>query len=68
MSTPICQGTFVTLKKWLVVSSILTRLDFSQPFILDVDWSIRGVGVILSQKIERQEQVIAYATKELSLV
>jgi hypothetical protein len=30
---------------------------------MDVDWSIRGVGAILSQKIERQEQIIAYVNK-----
>jgi len=53
--TPICQGTFVTLKKCLVASLILTRPDFSQPFILDIDWSIRGVGTILLQKIERHD-------------
>jgi len=53
--TPICQGTFVTLKKCLETSLVLTRPDFSQPFILDIDWSIRGVGAILSQKIERHE-------------
>jgi hypothetical protein len=45
---------------------MLTRLNFSQAFILDVDWFIKGVGAILSQKYERQEQVIAYANKGLS--
>jgi hypothetical protein len=43
----------VTLKKRLVVSLVLTRQKISQPFILDVDWSIRGVGIILSQKFKR---------------
>jgi len=51
--TPICQGAFVTLKRCLIVNPILTRLDFSQPFVIDVDWSIREVGVILSQKFEK---------------
>ncbi len=69
MWRPSCQGAFETLKKWLVVSLILTRLDFSKPLILDVDRPpIRGVGTILSKKIERQEQVIAYASKGLSPV
>jgi hypothetical protein len=45
----------VTPKKCLVASLVLTRPYFSQPFILDINWSIRGVGVILSQKIERHE-------------
>jgi hypothetical protein len=30
---------------------ILIILEFNKPFILDVDWSIQGVGIILSQKI-----------------
>jgi len=43
----------VILKKKLMASPVLTRLDFSQLFILDVDWFIRGVGSILSQKFRR---------------
>lgn len=35
--TPIYQGAFVTLKKRLMASTILTRPDFSQPFILNAD-------------------------------
>jgi hypothetical protein len=35
---------------------------------LDVDWSIKGVGAILSHKAGMQEQVIAYASKGLSPV
>jgi hypothetical protein len=34
----------------LMEAPILIRLDFNKPFILDVDWSIQGVGIILSQK------------------
>lgn len=49
----IWQGVFVILKKKLMASPVLTRLDFSQLFILDVDWFIRGVGSILSQKFRR---------------
>ncbi len=56
------------LKKWLMESPILPRPDFSQPFILIINWSIRGVGAILSQKLKKQEQVITYASKRLSLV
>ncbi len=47
---------------------VLVRPDFNKPFILDVDWFIRGVGVILSQKSKKHDQVIAYANKGLSLV
>jgi hypothetical protein len=36
-----------------MASLVLTMPDFSQPFILDVDWSIKSVGAILSQKLEK---------------
>ncbi len=45
--TPICEGIFKTLKKALIGAPILYRPNFSKAFILDVDWSIRGVGTIL---------------------
>ncbi len=51
--TPICQTTFIALKRRLVEALILVRPDFNKSFILDVDWSIRGVGTILSQKSRR---------------
>lgn len=35
--TPICQTTFVTLKRKLVETPIVVRPDFSKTFILDVD-------------------------------
>jgi hypothetical protein len=46
--TPICQTIFVALKKRLIKAPILVRLGFNKPFILDVNWSIKGVGAILS--------------------
>jgi len=42
------QTTFIALKRILVEALVLVRPDFNKPFILDVDWSIRGVGAILS--------------------
>jgi hypothetical protein len=41
------------LKRRLVEAPILVKPDFNKPFILDVDWSIRVVGTILSQKVGR---------------
>jgi hypothetical protein len=52
----------------IVEALVLVRPDFNKPFILDVDWSIKGVGAILLQNFRRQEQIIAYANKGLSLV
>jgi hypothetical protein len=53
------------LKRRLIETPIMVRLDFNKPFILDVDWSIKGVETILSQKFGRQKQVIAYTSKGL---
>jgi len=65
---PICHSAFIALKRRFVEAHVLVKPDFNKSFILDVDWSIKGVGAILSQKVRRQEQVIAYASKGLSLV
>jgi hypothetical protein len=56
---------FCYIKKEACRSTYFIRLDFNKPFILDVDWSIKGVGAILSQKFGKHEQVIAYARKDL---
>jgi len=34
---------------------VLTMPGFSQPFILDVDWPIKNIGGIMSQKLEKKE-------------
>jgi hypothetical protein len=61
-----CQRAFDDLKKALVEAPILVRPNFKEPFCLDVDWSTKGVGAILSQKEGRFEKVIAYASKALT--
>jgi hypothetical protein len=60
-----CQRTFDDLKRALVEAPILVRPNFKEPFCLDVDWSTKGVGAILSQKEGRFKKVIAYANKAL---
>jgi hypothetical protein len=47
---------------------VLTRPDFKKSFCLDVDWSSKGVGAILSQREGMMERVIAYASKGLTIV
>jgi hypothetical protein len=44
---------YMMLTKVIVEAPVLVRPDFNKPFILDVDWSIKGVGAILSQKSKR---------------
>jgi hypothetical protein len=42
----------------------LNRLDFSKVFILHINWSAFGIGVILGQLDEEgKEYVIAYASQ-----
>ncbi len=62
------QSAFDELKRALVQAPVLVRPNFREPFCLDVDWSTRGVGAILSQKEGRFERVIAYASKALTEV
>jgi hypothetical protein len=45
------------LKKKLVHAPILIVPYFIKPFILDVDWSTKGVGAVLSQRTRRNEQL-----------
>jgi hypothetical protein len=63
-----CEQVYQALKAALVDAPVLTRPDFRQTFWLDVDWSPKGVGAILSQKEGRCEKVIAYASKSLTEV
>ncbi len=62
-----CQQAFQALKSVLTRAPILTRPDFKKEFCLDVDWSPKGVGAILSQKVSALEKVVAYASKGLSV-
>jgi len=61
-----CQCAFEALKGALVVASVLIRPDFKKSFCLDVDWSPKGVGAILSQREGRMERVVTYANKGLT--
>jgi hypothetical protein len=44
----------------------LIRPNFTKFLILDVDWSIKGVGAILLHRTNINEQVVTYASKGLS--
>ncbi len=60
------EQAYQALKAALVDVPVLTRPDFKRTFWLDVDWSPKGVGTILSQKEGKFEKVIVYASKSLT--
>ncbi len=61
-----CQSAFEALKGALVAALVFIWHDFKKQFCLDLDWSPKGVGAILSQKEGKMERVIAYACKGLT--
>ncbi len=42
---------------------ILVKLDFNRPFIVDVDWSVKGVGAILSQNLGNRNKSLLMQVK-----
>ena len=62
---PECEDAFDTLKWKLVEAPILGYSDFSEPFCLEVDVSLKGFGATLSQKVSGRKIVLAYASRGL---
>ena len=64
--TPACQEGFDQLKKALTEAPVLAYPDYSKPFILETDASLKGLGTVLSQKGDDNEiRVVAYASRSL---
>jgi len=61
-----CQTTFDTLKQALTEAPILAYPDITLPFDLYVDASDEGIGMVLGQRQEGIERVIAYAGRSLN--
>ena len=61
-----CRVAFETLKRMLVEAPVLAHPDFTKPFLLDTDASDVAVGGVLSQIINGEERVIAYASRTLT--
>ena len=61
-----CDDAFKMLKSKMADSPVLAHPDFQEPFILDTDASDMAIGAVLSQKLNGQEYVIAYASRTLT--
>ena len=65
--TSQCQRAFDHLKQCLTTAPMLAFPDFSKTFILDTDANDTGIGAVLSQLDDNnQEHVIAYDSRTLS--
>ena len=62
--TTECQTAFNTLKTHLTEAPILRRPDFKREFELHTDWSAQGLGAVLTQRDDADnEYVVAYASR-----
>ena len=63
---PACQEGFDQLKKALTEAPVLAYQDYSKPFILETDASLKGLGTVLSKKGDDNEiRVVSYASQSL---
>lgn len=63
--TEQCQHAFDTIKKDLVQAPVLITPDFSKSFRVQTNASDIGLGAVLTQDVEGEEHVIAYASRLL---
>ena len=64
--TPECDRAFQKTKQLLTVTPILGYPTADDPFVVDTDASLVGVGAVLSQIQDGKEKVISYFSHRLS--
>ncbi|KAH0817198.1 hypothetical protein GEV33_005593 [Tenebrio molitor] len=64
--TPEAQEAFQKIKDALVSAPVLSSPDFSKPFVIQTDASDTGLGAVLTQDLDGDERVIAYASRSLT--
>lgn len=64
--TPQAENSFLLIKQALVSAPILSSPNFSEKFIIQCDASDCGLGGVLTQVINGEEKVIAFASRSLS--
>ena len=61
-----CQEGYYALKHALTTAPVLAYPDYSQPFILETDTSLKGLGAVISQKgKDGGVHVIVYASRSV---
>ena len=64
--TPECNDAFCILKHKLSSAPVLCFPQFEKEFVVDTDASDLGLGAVLSQVIDDEERVVAYASRTLT--
>ena len=64
--TEACESAFKLLKAKLTSAPVLAYPTNEVPFILDTDASNQGIGAVLSQVHQGQEEVVAYYSRSLT--
>ena len=64
--TELHQESFKKLKLALTSAPVLAYLNYSKPFLLETDASLKGLGAVLSQEDDNSKmRVISYASRTL---
>ena len=64
--TPDCQAAFENLKTAMIENAVLSRPDYSSPFVLDTDASDNSLGAVLLNVKNGVEYPVAFASWVLS--